>query len=58
MKANYVEMVNETIKNNPSINKMVVEDVTRRVADWLESPYATASDDYLRRQYEYLINFI
>lgn len=54
----YMKLIKKTIQQHPEINPAVISDVLKRSKDWLENQYASASDDYIKRQYEYLVKFI
>lgn len=55
---NYMELIKQTIQDNPDINQIVVADVLTRTKYWLSYSDSSEYDDYVKRQYEYLINFI
>lgn len=55
---NYMKLIKETIQQHPEINPLVIADVLQRSKDWLEGSYNSEYDDYVKRQYEYLVKFI
>lgn len=54
----YLEEVRETIKNHPELPKYVVEDVEKRINDWMQGEFATEWDAYLEAQNRYLNRII
>lgn len=54
----YMKLIKETIQQHPEINPVVISDVLKRSKDWLENQYTSGGDDYIKRQYEYLVKFI
>lgn len=54
---NYMKLIKETIQQHPEINPFVIADVLQRSKDWLEGNYNSEYDDYIKRQYEYLVKF-
>ena len=55
---NYMKLIKETIQQHPEINPLVIADVLQRSKDWLDGSYNSEHDDYIKRQYEYLVKFI
>lgn len=54
---NYMKLIKETIQQHPEINPLVIADVLQGSKDWLEGSYNSEYDDYVKRQYEYLVKF-
>lgn len=53
---NYYEMIMKLLVDNRNIPLYVRKDSLDRAFDWLD--HGKESDDYIKRQYEYLQNFV
>lgn len=54
----YMEKIKETIQQHPEIHPSVVSDVLYRSRCWLEAEYTQSSDNYIKRQFDYLCQWI
>ena len=58
MEVTYFDRIKEVIKNNTYIHNHIVSDVLNRCNDWLDHSNASKNDQYIKRQYIYLLGFV